>query len=76
MGTFTSGGIEYEQPPVPAAYGKKAAAKAWVRGWDRGIYSDFAHFRRYVNPKLQAAFEAGHAAARQQRRAAGERVAG
>ncbi len=78
MGTFTSDRKEYHQPPVPADYdGKPSLAKAWKMGWARGIWANGpAWADRYKKPALQAAYFAGHHAARDQRRAAGEQVHG
>ncbi len=78
MGTFTSDRKEYHLAGVPADYdGKPSLAKAWKMGWHRGIWANGPAYRhRYKRPALQAAYEAGHHAAREQRRAAGEQVNG
>jgi hypothetical protein len=78
VGTFTSDRKEYDHPPVPAEYdGKPSLAKGWLMGWARGIWANGPVYdARYKRRALQAAYEAGHHAAREQRRASGESVTG
>lgn len=77
MGTFTSDRKEYHQPAVPATFDKPSLAKAWAKGWLLGIWANGpVYANRYKRPLVQAAFDAGHHAARKQRRAAGETVNG
>lgn len=74
MGTFSSARNEFEDPDVPAEFDTGRNMRlAFQRGWLRGIWHDHATAGgRYDRPKMQRAFEAGHALALQQRRERGE----